>query len=139
MIALTWRNYYRLCLVPPIVLPAVAILVGFWIDEWWALIFVFPLAIWLLTAGIPYLGVAVWLWIRAGRASEGDFRKLGLLAPLILYPFVFVGKIVFMVVVGGASDFSWIATAANETSMWTVGALYPYVALVAANRKLFVP
>ena len=116
MFPLTWRNYYRLCLAPPIALPGLASLVGSRMGEAWALFLVFPAGIWLFFAGIPYLGVAVWLWIRAGRASEGDFRKLGLLAPLILYPFVFVGHIAFLhscvggAVVGGASDFLGLAS-----------------------------
>jgi len=142
MFPLTWRNYYRLCLAPPIALPGFASLVGSRMGEAWALFLVFPAGIWLFIAGIPYLGVAVWLWIRAGRASEGDFRKLGLLAPLILYPFVFVGHIAFLVVVGGAvvggaSDFLGLAREAHQVSIWSVGVLYSYVALVAFGRSLF--
>ena len=83
-----------------------------------------------------------WLWIRAGRASESDFRKLGFLAPLTLYPFVFVGHIAFLVVVGGAvvggaSDFLGLAREAHQVSIWSVGVLYSYVALVAFGRSLF--
>ena len=89
MFPLTWRNYYRLCLAPPIALPGLALLVGSRMGEAWALSLVFPAGIWLFIAGIPYLGVAVWLWIRGSspdlcvKAEEAPRLRLGCLGDLL--------------------------------------------------------